>query len=370
MDRIQVLIVDDEKIVREGLFRYIDWDEYNMHVFATVENGVEALEIVNNHPIDLVIADIHMPIMDGMELIGRLEGFEKPPLVILISGFSDFSYAQEAVRSNIAQDYILKPLNFEQMDIVLTKVGQKIARDYSYVSFPILDEEEWKLFTKTYAKAVKKSQNEIIERIKAGDFGQAVAFFEDGIRECRCNLRSINYISRYCIDIALGICEIALDGMDFLELLENDPVQSISRLFTETDIFDYVKDLMEKAVGAINRIDRMKYSPLIHSVINRVNDHYDDSLLSLNLIADEHSVSPSYLSMKFKEEVKVNFNKYLNGLRIKRAKELLMDFSLKVYMVSERVGYGDVRYFSRIFRKCTGYSPTEYQKNFSPFLFS
>lgn len=368
MDRIHVLIVDDEKIVREGLFRYIDWEEYNMYVAAIAENGEEALEIVKCRPIDLVIADIHMPIMDGMELISRLENVEKPPLVILISGFSDFTYAQEAVRSEIAQDYILKPLNFEQMDIVLSRVGQKIVQGYSYVSFPILDEEEWKLFTRTSAKAIKKSQNEIIDRIKAGDFEQAIAIFEIGIRECQSNFRSINYISRYCIEIALSICEIALDRMDSLELLGNDPVQAISKLSSENEIFNYVKNLMATAVGAINRIDRIRYSPLIHSVIKRVNDHFDDNLLSLNLIADECSVSPSYLSIKFKEEVKVTFNKYLNGLRIKKAKELLMDFSLKVYMVSEQVGYGDVRYFSRIFRKTTGYSPTEYQKNFSPFL--
>ncbi len=360
--KVNVLIADDEKIVREGLARYVDWDAYNMNVIGTAENGRIALEMIDKERVDLLITDIHMPEIDGMALIAHLERRENAPLVILISGFSDFSYAQRAVRSSIVEDYILKPLDFDRIDIILNKMRDKISREYSSVRFPVLDESEWKAYTGTHASAILNSQNEIIDKLETGDVDEALELFERAIEVCKTKNQSYNFISRYCIDLSLNICEFALDNVGSVALLGNDPVGEISRFSRDVEVYEYVRNLMLKADKVMRKIEDTNISAVVQSVLNNINNNYSDFSLTLNSIADEVRVSASYLSNKFKEEVGINFIKYLNGLRIKKAKELLHDITLKVFMVSDRVGYEDVRYFSRIFRKYTGYTPTEYQK--------
>lgn len=362
VDKISVLIVDDEKIVREGLLKYVAWDEYNMQVVESAENGEAALEVVNQQKIDLVITDICMPNVDGMKLIKKLEQMENAPLVVLISGYSDFNYAQTALRSSIVEDYILKPLDFDQMDLVLDKVSQKITSSNTSVQFPTLNEEEWKVYTSSSASTILNSHNVVIGNLKEGKLDESISEFERSIKACRDKGRSHNFISRFCIELAINICEMALENIESLELNKNDPVKEITRLDDEDKVINYVKEVITKAHNAMKKMENDNISPLIQAVVKYIKGNYSNCELSLNMISEEFKVSSSYISNKFKEEVGVNFIKYLNGLRVKNAKELLKDLSLKVYMVSSRVGYEDVRYFSRIFRKYTGYTPTEYQK--------
>jgi len=360
--KINVLIVDDEKIVREGLLKYVEWEEYDMHVVTAVENGELALDVVKTHQIDLVITDIYMPKVDGMKLIKKLEMMDNPPLVVLISGYSDFNYAQTALRSSIVQDYILKPLDFDQMDMVLSKVSQKIIFSNTSVQFPTLDEDEWKVYTSTSSTAILNSHNIVISKLKEGRLEDAIDEFEKSVGICKEKGRSKNFISRFCIELSINICELALENIESLGLNRNDPVKEITKLSSEEDVLEYVKDIITKAYNARKKMENDKISPLIQAVLKYIKNNYSNCELSLNMISDEFNISASYISNKFKEEVDTNFIKYLNGLRVKKAKELLRDLSLKVYMVSEKVGYEDVRYFSRIFRKYTGYTPTEYQK--------
>ena len=362
MDKINVLIADDEKIVREGLLKYVEWDEYNMQVVATAENGEIALDIIGEQKIDLVITDIYMPKVDGMEVIKQLEMMENAPLIVLISGYSDFSYAQTALRSSIVQDYILKPLDFDQMDLVLNKVRHTITSENNSVQFPTLNEEEWKIYTNTSATAILRTHNTVITKLKDGQLNEAIEEFEKSIESCKHKNRSRNFISRFCIELAINICELALENIESLNLNKNDPVREITKLSSEEEVIEYVKSILTKAHDAMSKMGTENISPLIKAVLKYINSNYHNCELSLNMISDEFHVSTSYISNKFKEEVGTNFIKYLNGLRVKKAKEFLKDLSLKVYMVSSKVGYEDVRYFSRIFRKYTGYTPSEYQK--------
>jgi two-component system response regulator YesN len=362
MDKLNVLIADDEKIVRDGLKHYIDWDEYNMQVVATAENGEIALTIIEDQTIDLLITDISMPLIDGMGIINELKDKENVPLVVLISGYSDFKYAQTALRSDIVEDYILKPIDFDKMDSVLVKVSNKITSSQANVQFPVLEQEEWKEFTRTDATNLMRSQKIIVAKLENGHLDEALEEFDRMLDNFKSKDRSSKFMSRYCIELAMSIRELTLDKVESVTLLANDPVKQIMELNTVIEVIEYIRNIMMKANDELRRIDGESKSVLIHSVLNYLNENYSNSSLSLNMIAENHNVTSSYLSNKFKEEVCINFIKYLNGIRVRKAKELLEDISTKVYMVSSSVGYEDVRYFSRIFRKHTGYTPTEYQK--------
>lgn len=106
----KVMIVDDEAIVRESIARQIDWGRYQMELTGTAENAAEALAMLKERPVDLMLVDIRLPMIDGLELVRQVRRLYPSIQFIMISGYADFEYAREAMRSH-ALDYLLKPLN-------------------------------------------------------------------------------------------------------------------------------------------------------------------------------------------------------------------------------------------------------------------
>lgn len=105
----QVLLVEDEDILRKGIRNSVPWERYGCSVAGEAANGREGVEqICALHP-DIVITDINMPLMDGLQMIAQTKG-DYDYAAVILTGYSDFEYAQEAIRSGVA-DYVLKPLN-------------------------------------------------------------------------------------------------------------------------------------------------------------------------------------------------------------------------------------------------------------------
>ncbi|WP_372662469.1 response regulator [Cohnella sp.] len=119
----KVLIVDDEIFVRKGLISLIDWSSLQYNICGEAENGMQALNLIKQLTPDLVIVDIRMPVLDGLELIRQVnvEG-EHQPLFIILSGYPDFSYAQQAFRYNVS-DYILKPVDEQELVATLKRIA-------------------------------------------------------------------------------------------------------------------------------------------------------------------------------------------------------------------------------------------------------
>lgn len=104
-----VLIVDDEKEIRNGLKLKIEWEKLGFHVQGEASNGIEALELLRSQPFHLLITDIRMPFMDGLTLLQNC-ALEFPHLkTIILSGHDDFSYLKSAIQFR-ARDYLLKPI--------------------------------------------------------------------------------------------------------------------------------------------------------------------------------------------------------------------------------------------------------------------
>lgn len=120
---LQVLLVDDEPFIVQGLSVLIDWTAQGFEIAGTAANGMEALEFLQHNKVDLVIADIKMPEMSGLELleIVKKENISEAYFVIL-SGYSDFAYTKQAIR-NDCMDYILKPVQQEELLELLQKVA-------------------------------------------------------------------------------------------------------------------------------------------------------------------------------------------------------------------------------------------------------
>lgn len=123
---LKVLIVDDEPFIRQGLKILIDWGSYDYEVAAEASNGKEAIRILQSQPIDLIIADIKMPEMNGLEFIGYVRGhISKNIRFIILSGYYEFGYAKQAIQYKVT-DYILKPIQKEELISILVRVRQDL----------------------------------------------------------------------------------------------------------------------------------------------------------------------------------------------------------------------------------------------------
>ncbi|WP_339242718.1 response regulator [Paenibacillus sp. FSL R5-0517] len=130
---LSVLLVDDEMYVRKGLYELISWIELDMEIIGEAENGLEALDLIERLQPDVIITDIRMPILDGLELIRAVEKMSHlEPVFIIISGYHDFKYAQQAIRYGV-HDYILKPIDDEELTATLQKSANLICNKRKHI---------------------------------------------------------------------------------------------------------------------------------------------------------------------------------------------------------------------------------------------
>lgn len=128
----RLIVVDDEKIIRESIFAF-EWQEINVKPVGCFADGQTALEYMSKNSVDVVLADICMPIMDGIEFIERIKNENYNVAVICISGYSDYEYLRACMRAG-ANDYILKPVDKQELikTVEYTLQGKKVERmDFS-----------------------------------------------------------------------------------------------------------------------------------------------------------------------------------------------------------------------------------------------
>lgn len=126
---LRVLLVDDEPFITKGLAILIDWEKEGYEIVGICENGEEALKFLENQKVDLIIADIRMPVMTGIELIENIRSSKiSDAYFVILSGYNDFSYMQKAIRYE-CMDYILKPIKAEELLSVLRKVSKQYSSE-------------------------------------------------------------------------------------------------------------------------------------------------------------------------------------------------------------------------------------------------
>lgn len=130
MEKYTVLLADDEEEVIQVILKKIDWDGLGLSVIGHAPNGVKALEMVEESRPDIVITDIKMPYMDGLELSRNLKKDNPAVKILLFTGFDEFEYAKEAVHLEV-EEYILKPVNSIELTEVLKNVKASLDREIS-----------------------------------------------------------------------------------------------------------------------------------------------------------------------------------------------------------------------------------------------
>ncbi|MCD8083765.1 MAG: response regulator [Clostridiales bacterium] len=128
MSLYRLILVDDEEEIREGIIRKIPWEKLGFAVVGDAENGQDALELIEQQEPDVLMTDIRMPYMDGLELTKRIHQKYPSMKVLIFSGYDDFEYAKQAISLGVAE-YILKPVNVEELSQILTRVKESLDEE-------------------------------------------------------------------------------------------------------------------------------------------------------------------------------------------------------------------------------------------------
>lgn len=154
----------------------------------------------------------------------------------------------------------------------------------------------------------------------------------------------ITYINNIRLSVAQASNDRSVEGINIISvhniISESQSVQELNEL---------VREVCRSITAKINNYNNKSIKLVLRKAINYIQKHYKEQI-TLNIVAEHVYVSTSYLSRMFKKELGINFIDYLNGLRIEKAKELLMDPKYKTYEVAEKVGINDAHYFSRLFK--------------------
>ncbi len=162
---LSVMIVDDEKRTIDGIIESIDWEKYDVENIKWAQNGKHALTMFENSPTDIVITDINMPRMNGIDLAQHLRESNPQTKVIFVTGYSDINYIRSAFRYE-AVDYIMKPINVHELNAAIEKSIESVKQDAKKKNY--LNEIERKLNIslpllqdKFFKRLITKSANDI-----------------------------------------------------------------------------------------------------------------------------------------------------------------------------------------------------------------
>lgn len=128
-----LLVVDDEAVIRKGISSFINWDSLDCQVAGTASNGLEAIEFIKEHPTDIIITDIKMPVMDGLAVARYAYENYPETKVILLTGYADFEYAKTAIKYNVSA-FILKPTNKKDLIEAIQSAQKQIVTSRKHSS--------------------------------------------------------------------------------------------------------------------------------------------------------------------------------------------------------------------------------------------
>jgi two-component system, response regulator YesN len=400
----RLIIVDDEAIIREGLRDMVDWPSLGFEVAGCFEDGREAIDFLADHPVDVVLTDIMMDEVTGIDIARHIHEHDPGIRIVLLSGYRDFAFAQQAIEFHVFR-YLLKPVDFDELAGLFTEIRADILASGKDRSEYVHTAARRQLFADIVSRRIDSPDD------LARGIGQLQ--LDVDVSTCPCELIMLK-VARSdgslptgstvssIIDFLAAKCDIGyLEPV--ISLGERTVLLAVSRNSCGCSEFheriSAAIDRCSSEIGSAFRVsllaewletyrglsDFMNSDParIIQAVFRNVEPVAADAPgdrgkvalekvieylesdfrrgISLSDAASKAGLNPVYFSKFFKDHTGLTFTSYLSRLRIERAISLMQDRKYRISDIGELVGYPNHRYFARVFRKITGYSPRDYR---------
>ncbi len=401
----RLLIADDAQDELECIVFLISKFKLPFEVTSALD-GEEALGYLQQEHFDILLTDIQMPFMDGLELSKHALALYPDIRIVIISAHEDFSYAKTAIRLGVCE-YLLKPIQPQELHDVLQKVLASIQEqqlqkrldsmtaDYAknhlllqmIQGSPITDEHS-QLLIKNYfgdfnAMALLESRQDLFDSIRTESYIGAICDFNFYFLTLTPSLGLLLLDERtlpasFDLDLLLEQLSNALRCASLISLKIS--YGSLSAPSDIPTIYKKLEELLENAflfpkrtIFSLDLYNEMKKaqempsavfasaSGKIREVKHYIYDHYG-SELSLDLLAGIIFVHPDYLSRLFKKETGCNLNQFIKQYRMEKAKELLTGTQMKISTIGTTVGYPNSSYFCKTFNDYFEISPEKFRE--------
>ena len=336
-----IMLVDDKEVFRRRIKRLAYWktSEDRFLISYEAENGLEALELLKDHQVDVVITDIRMPMLDGIELLKRIHNEELCQCVILLSEYADFEYAKQGIL-NGAFDYILKPIDNEKM-------SDAMERAYGFLA----SRQQTK-------KGVIPGIQPLIKAIVDGDAGKTKKCADRIWKGIRTAAHTEENASIQAEEAFREIVEDLEENLPYLgRYLRLEEFTMPDQAGTEPAFSEKV----EKLAKAVTPFLIPKGKAVVSQICERVLSDIGNAP-GLQELADEYHMNVKYLGEQFKKETGQGYVQYILKLKIACAEMRLRCSEDKIYEIAYNLGYNDLDYFSKSFKKVTGISPKAYRE--------
>lgn len=406
-----VVVADDEDELREAMCTMIPWQELGFRLAGSAGNGLDALQLVEERQPDLLLTDIRMPFISGIELARQVREVRPATNIAFLSGYDDFEYAQQAIRYNIIS-YMLKPLTVKGLGDELQVIRQKIDAQFAmFRQTPPQSGEQnpqtallMSLVLDVYSSLDGKADTRACQcgLLRHGNdrpcyFVMVSALLnEDGAMDTPVSfavsvdrlagkyLRSASFFaSGKVVSVLLGEPS---DFEEYLYILADEIPQMADRVLGQrcrigvsrmAGTLNGLHDAYQEAMEALCQGDKSQSGAqfagdpepavkggelLCRRALETMSQHYMDVDLSLVSLSGMLNVSPNHLSACIKKYAGETFINTLIRKRMEAARELLATSNLKIREIAGRCGYTDQHYFSYCFKRFCGESPNSMRR--------
>ncbi len=375
---MKVMLVDDEPFIMQGLEVLIDWNALGYEIVKMASNGGEAYEYLKSEQVDIVISDISMPVMTGLDLLKRIreEGLSDAYFVIL-SGYNDFKYAQQAIRY-ASMDYLLKPIDREELTDILKRAARMRESEHDETGMTAIlralrtfrsDQD-----IKTYGDEINVPQGRImllkeqldsliaaVEQNDITEINRSVDVLYDETRDRGMSTDvfdlNLNYLLFRLIHLAVEQDE-SVDQEEVLSYISDNVYESGEIRGSRTHLKRFAISYAEYLVQLRKNVSR----GILQEIEREIRANFADNL-TLKDLSRKYYVNSSYLGQLFKKKYDQSFKDYLCSVRISEAASMLLKTDEKIPVIAEKVGYKDTDYFIQKFIELKGCTPAKYRRN-------
>lgn len=335
----KAIVVDDEAMIRTGISSFINNSDTGFEVAAAFTDGSEAIEYLEETSVDLVISDIKMVNVSGIELAQYI--YEKKPWIkmILLSGYAEFEYAKAAIKYNVSE-YIMKPTNFSDLKNALLKISDSLSAPK-------------KININTFLDNIKQLYADIL----SGSFDSALNTFQ-----ILFNSNTHGNEGQYAFNLFEIIIDRLYANMKIQIRPEKFDYNHLPELSGHDEVYEFSVQLLKSIIDQISLKDEKTSDIVVSKLIQFINEHFSENI-SLQDAADKVFFNPAYCSRFFKKQTGENFSDYLLRVRMEHAVKLLRE-NKKITEISKECGYSSSGYFSRTFKEYYKCTPSEYIRNF------